>query len=73
MRRSSGLGHCRDTHGVSAELNGDVDGVEGFAEQAAKGLERSLFDGSVWGGDPTYGISFFCWTIYAVEIVELLA
>lgn len=66
------LSHCRETHGVSAELNGDVDGVEGFAEQAAKGLEGSIFAGSIWGSDSAlwHFIPLLDHT-EAVEIVEV--
>ena len=48
--------------------------VEEFAEEAAKCLKGSAFDGSIWGGDPAscHFIPLLDHT-EAVEILELLA
>ena len=74
MGRNPELGHCKHTHSVSDEWNGEVDAVEGRAEAAAKGLEGTVFDGSTWHSDSAL------WQFIplldhteAVEIVELLA
>ena len=74
MVRFLELGHCRNTHGVSGEWNGGVDAVGGLAEEAAKGLEGSVFDGSTWHSDSAlWQFIPLLDHIEVMEIVELLA
>ena len=43
MWRVPELGRCSDKDGVSGEKNGEVDAVEGLAEEAAKGARGKCF------------------------------